>query len=47
MDLGLEGCRALVVGASKGLGKACAKALIDEGTRVFICARRASSESQM
>ncbi len=42
MDLGLEGCRALVVGASKGLGKACAKALIDEGTRVFICARNAS-----
>jgi 3-oxoacyl-[acyl-carrier protein] reductase len=41
MDLGLNGCRALVAGASKGLGRACAKALIDEGTRVFICSRNA------
>ena len=39
MDLGLQDCRALVVGASKGLGKACAKALVDEGARVFICSR--------
>jgi 3-oxoacyl-[acyl-carrier protein] reductase len=39
MDLGLQGCRALVVGASKGLGKACAKALAGEGARVFICSR--------
>jgi 3-oxoacyl-[acyl-carrier protein] reductase len=29
----------LVAGASKGLGKACAKSLADEGARVFICAR--------
>jgi 3-oxoacyl-[acyl-carrier protein] reductase len=42
MDLGLRGCKALVAGASKGLGKACAKALADEGARVFICARSAS-----
>jgi 3-oxoacyl-[acyl-carrier protein] reductase len=42
MDLGLKGCKALVAGASKGLGKACAKALIDEGTRVFICSRNAA-----
>lgn len=42
MDLGLRGCKALVAGASKGLGKACAKALADEGARVFICARNAS-----
>jgi 3-oxoacyl-[acyl-carrier protein] reductase len=42
MDLGLKGCKALVAGASKGLGKACAKALADEGARVFICARNAS-----
>jgi 3-oxoacyl-[acyl-carrier protein] reductase len=41
MDLGLKGCRALVAGASKGLGKACAKSLADEGARVFICARNA------
>jgi len=39
MDLGLRGCRALVTGASRGLGRACAEALIAEGARVFICAR--------
>jgi 3-oxoacyl-[acyl-carrier protein] reductase len=39
MDLGLKDCKALVVGASKGLGKACAKALAAEGARVFICSR--------
>ncbi|HEY1542765.1 MAG TPA: SDR family oxidoreductase [Xanthobacteraceae bacterium] len=39
MDLGLKDCRAFVAGASKGLGLACAKALADEGARVFICAR--------
>src|SRR5580704_5168520 len=41
MDLGLKGRKALVAGASKGLGKACAKALVDEGARVFICSRNA------
>jgi 3-oxoacyl-[acyl-carrier protein] reductase len=39
MDLGLKGCRALIAGASKGLGNACAKSLIGEGARVFICSR--------
>lgn len=39
MDLGLRDCKALVVGASKGLGKACAKSLSGEGARVFICSR--------
>ena len=39
MDLGLKGCRAFVAGASKGLGKACAKSLAGEGALVFICAR--------
>jgi 3-oxoacyl-[acyl-carrier protein] reductase len=39
MDLGLKNCRAFVAGASKGLGKACAKSLADEGARVFVCAR--------
>jgi 3-oxoacyl-[acyl-carrier protein] reductase len=39
MDLGLKDCRAFVAGASKGLGKACAKALAGEGARVFICSR--------
>jgi 3-oxoacyl-[acyl-carrier protein] reductase len=41
MDLGLQGCRAFIAGASRGLGKACAKSLADEGARVFICSRNA------
>jgi len=31
----------IVAGASRGLGKACARALADEGARVFICSRNA------
>jgi 3-oxoacyl-[acyl-carrier protein] reductase len=42
MDLGLEGRRALVMGGSRGLGKAVAAALRSEGARVAICARDAS-----
>src|SRR5580658_8634536 len=41
MNLGLQDCKAFIAGASKGLGKACAKALADEGARVFICSRNA------
>src|SRR5689334_22272879 len=39
MDLGLTGRRALITAASKGLGKACAAALAQEGAIVFISAR--------
>ena len=39
MDLGLSGRRALVVGASSGLGLGCAQALADEGVVVAIAAR--------
>ena len=39
MDLGLDGRRALVTAASKGLGRGCAAALAGEGARVFIAAR--------
>jgi 3-oxoacyl-[acyl-carrier protein] reductase len=39
MDLGLAGKHALVVGASKGLGKAIAIALLAEGMRVTAAAR--------
>jgi 3-oxoacyl-[acyl-carrier protein] reductase len=46
MDLGLKDCKAFVAGASKGLGKACAKALADEGARVFICSRSAEELKQ-
>ena len=41
MNLGLEGRRALVMGGSRGLGKAIAQALVAEGARVAICARNA------
>ena len=39
MDLGLAGKSALVVAASKGMGKACAMGLAAEGARVAMCAR--------
>lgn len=39
MDLGIEGRRALVCGASKGLGFACALALAHEGVTATIVAR--------
>jgi 3-oxoacyl-[acyl-carrier protein] reductase len=39
MDLGLKGRHALVTAASKGLGRACAEALVGEGAEVFISSR--------
>jgi 3-oxoacyl-[acyl-carrier protein] reductase len=39
MDLGLKDRNALVTAASKGLGRACAEALIAEGAHVFISSR--------
>jgi 3-oxoacyl-[acyl-carrier protein] reductase len=41
MDLGIKGRVALVQGASAGLGRAIAKALVEEGARVAICSRDA------
>lgn len=41
MDLKLEGRRALVTGASVGIGHAIAKALASEGVRLAVTARRA------
>ncbi|WP_312565146.1 SDR family oxidoreductase [Diaphorobacter sp.] len=41
MDLGIAGKWALVCGASKGLGRGCAEALVREGVNVVINARNA------
>jgi 3-oxoacyl-[acyl-carrier protein] reductase len=45
MDLGLTGKRAIVTGATKGLGRAIAETLLDEGASVAICARDADGVS--
>lgn len=42
MDFGIRGRKAIVCGASKGLGKGCATALAGEGVEVFIAARQHS-----
>ncbi|MGY8638958.1 SDR family oxidoreductase [Bradyrhizobium sp. 14AA] len=42
MDFGVRGKKAIVCGASKGLGKGCAAALAGEGAIVFIVARQLS-----
>ncbi len=39
MDLDLKGKVALITGASRGLGRAMARALGEEGARISICAR--------
>jgi 3-oxoacyl-[acyl-carrier protein] reductase len=46
MDLGIAGRVALVTAASKGLGRASALALAQEGCKVVVCARTESTLAQ-
>lgn len=41
MDTGLKGKTAVVLGGSKGIGRAVAEAFLKEGARVAVCARKA------
>lgn len=43
MDLGLTGRKAIVTGASRGLGRAIATQLADEGVELVLCARGESA----
>src|SRR5688572_27724859 len=47
MDLGLTGCGVIVTGASKGLGRAAARALAAEGANVLAVARTEASLEEL
>ncbi len=43
MDLGISGRKAIVCGSSRGLGRACAEALLHEGVEVVLNGRNAEA----
>lgn len=47
MDLGLSGKTALVVGASRGIGRAIARSLVQEGARVALVGRSPESLGEL
>jgi 3-oxoacyl-[acyl-carrier protein] reductase len=42
MDLGLKGKRAIVTGGTRGIGRAIANLLVEEGCDIAVCARNAA-----
>jgi len=46
MDLGIKGKRAIVTGASRGIGRETARQFLEEGARVMICGRNAETLEQ-
>tara|TARA_R110000824_G_scaffold118960_17_gene272468 strand:+ start:6882 stop:7652 length:771 start_codon:yes stop_codon:yes gene_type:complete len=46
MDLGLKGKKAIITGATRGIGRAIAETLVAEGADVAICARNADQVAE-